>query len=262
MTPTVVFLTDFGLADSFLGVMKGALLRVHPPTRILDLNHSIDSFNVRQGAWELMTQFSYFPKGSLFVAVVDPGVGSPRKILLAKTEHYTFLAPDNGILSWVFEKQKPRKVYSVEADRYFLKPVSRTFHGRDVFAPVAGHWANGVPPQKFGPEVQTWKTIPFPNPKEMKNRWVGEVMQIDRFGNLFTNFPNDWIEGEERDQTLLQIRRVRIPKISESYSDRTAGQWVAVPGSHGFLEIALCQGSAAETLNVREGEPVTLSLKP
>ena len=257
MSGPVVLLTDFGDQDPFVGIMKGVITGIHPGSRLLDLNHRIPPQNVRRAAFELLAAAPYFPKGSLFVAVVDPGVGSKRKILLAQTRRHLFLAPDNGLLSWVLEKEPPLRLVSVENSRYFLKPVSRTFHGRDIFAPVAAHCARGVPIGRFGPSARAYARLPFPRPRLQGKRMAGEVLAQDRFGNLVTNFPNRLAAKA----AALRIKSALVKGVADTYSSAPEGRLLCLPGSHGFLEIARRNGSAAALLRAGEGMQIELRLR-
>lgn len=257
--PPIVLLTDFGSQDSFVGIMKGVILNINPTACIVDLNHEIPPQNIRRAAFELLVSVPYFPSGTLFLCVIDPGVGSDRKILFVKSKDFFFLAPDNGLLSWILKIHHPIKIISVENKKYFLKPVSRTFHGRDIFSNVAGHWSQGVNVDNMGSKIQTFKQIPFPETQFLEGKVIGQILSIDRFGNIITNFPNDIVKQTNHKQVNIQIGKVKIHGISKSYSDTDSrNKWLAVEGSHGYLEIALQNGSAAKSLNLKEGSPVSL----
>lgn len=250
--------------------MKGVISGIAPSANVIDLNHEIPPQSVPRAAFELLTSVSYFPSQSLFVTVVDPGVGSKRRILFVQTKKYFFLAPDNGLLSWIMEKERPKKIVSIENERYFLSPVSRTFHGRDVFSPVAAHWANGVPVQRFGPAVKSYRRLSFPQIRFARNKVLGKILAVDRFGNLASNFPNGIVRGKPREKIVLEFKDRRIQGVSDSYAARLTDEesssngprWLVVEGSHGFLEIACNQGNAAREARVREGESLTLTFRP
>lgn len=259
VNPLIVLLTDFGYEDSFVGVMKGSISKINPEARVIDLNHGIPPQNVARAAFELLTSASFFPSQTLFVCVVDPGVGSKREILFAGTQNHFFLAPDNGLLSWIFEKEKPLKIVSVENKKYFLRPISCTFQGRDIFAPVAAHWSKGVKMENFGPQIKSFQKIPLPQTRFAgAGKMLGEVIAVDRFGNLVSNFPNAMVQNCLRRRVTLQIKKTKIKGVSESYSSTPAVNYSIVEGSHGFLEVALRQGSAASKLKASEGEPLIL----
>ncbi len=184
----VTFTTDFGLQDPFVGIMHGVVLNIHAETRIVDICHEVPSFNVLDGAWSIAQSYRYFPPRSVHVVVVDPGVGSQRRPILAETDDYIFVAPDNGVLSLV-EKREPRfTVRHITAERYFLQPVSQTFHGRDIFSPVAGWLSKGIAPEDFGPEITDYVRLPLaPVQRVELNRLCASVLKVDKFGNLITN---------------------------------------------------------------------------
>lgn len=258
MNRIIALLTDFGVQDSFAGVMKGVIAKINPEAQVLDLNHEIPPQNIRRAAFELLVSVPYFPAGTLFVCVVDPGVGSQRRIIFAQTKNHFFIAPDNGLLSWVFKKEKPEKIIAVQNQRYFLKPVSHTFQGRDIFASVAGHWSRGVAIDKFGKSIRSYQKIVFPNPTHSKNKISGEILWIDRFGNLITNLPNSLVSSSKK--FTLQVKNKLIRGVSNSYAQAKVGELLFLEGSHGFIEIALRNGSAAHLLKAKEAEQVKLNL--
>lgn len=256
----IALITDFGTQDSFVGTMKGVICSINPKARMIDLNHEIPPQNIRRAAFELFTSSSYFPKETLFVTVVDPGVGSRRKILFLKTRKHFFLAPDNGVLSWVLEREKPGKIIAVENRRFFLNPVSHTFHGRDIFAPVAAYWSSGTKMEKFGTPVKSYFRLPFPKPRVDGKKIYGEVIAADRFGNLISNFPNSFAQKNSCKRLSLRIKTKQIEGISSSYASAEAGEALFIEGSHGFLEIAVRKGSASKKMNAREGDPLMLAI--
>jgi S-adenosylmethionine hydrolase len=215
------------------------------------------------GAFVLGSAFREFPPGTVFLAVVDPGVGSQRINLLAVTERYTFLAPDNGLLSMVFRYSKKVTCFSIDNSRYFRNPVSDTFHGRDIFAPVAAHLTLGVKPQSFGPPCPNPVRLPWPEPLIRDQYIEGEVIHVDGFGSLILNIPADLIQHREpvRKQFKANIRGMELPLLS-TYSDVAKGKPIALIGSSGFLEVAVNQGSAAEVLDAGVGEPVVVRKVP
>ncbi len=232
--PPIALLTDFGTRDPFVGVMKGVIAGIAPQTRVIDLGHDIPPFAVREASWVLQVSADYFPRGTVFVAVVDPGVGSGRRILLAKTARHLFLAPDNGLLGFLREAE----FRAVTDRRLFLKPVSNTFHGRDVFAPVAARLAKGMPPSRVGPPVASVVRLPAT---------PGRVVWIDRFGNLVTDLPPG--------PRAIRFRGRRIPVV-KTYAASKPGALVAVVGSSGTLEISVADGSAARRLGAKIGDAV------
>jgi S-adenosylmethionine hydrolase len=253
-TNIAALLTDFGALDPYVGIVKGVIKSLSPRASLIDLAHEILPQDVRSAAFHLMVSVPYFPDGTLFVAVVDPGVGSSRAVLYAETARHRYLAPDNGLLSWVFRKQPPRVLRSVENDALFLSPVSRTFQGRDVFAPVAGHLLGGMKSKRLGPPYQMKTRIPFPEPVRSKNKIQGEVLVVDRFGNLISNIG----EREMRGRRLrVRVGRSKMLPLCPSYSEGPDKAPFVVRGSFGFLEVAVKNGNAAERLKACVGDELS-----
>ena len=256
----VTLTTDFGNSDHFVGVMKGVILGIYPAARIVDITHDVKPFEVAEGAFTIAQAYRYFPKKTIHVVVVDPGVGSARRPLLAEASGQFFIAPDNGVLSMILAREKAR-VRHITSERYFLKPVSRTFHGRDVFSAVAAHLASGVQPAKFGPRIDDALRLALevPAPKG-KNCWTGAVLKVDRFGNLVTNFTADAPRHISTRPFELKIGTVTISRLALTFTDCEPGELFAVVGSSGYLEIAVNQGSATELLGCGPGAPVVLNI--
>ena len=253
----LAFLSDFGLKDPYVGIVKVTLLGINPALRIIDISHQVAPQDVMGAAFILGSVFREFPTGSIFLAVVDPGVGSQRAGLLATTEDYIFLAPDNGILTMAFRYSKDICCYSIENSHYFRHPVSDTFHGRDIFAPVAAYLSLGVKPSSFGPPCPNPVRLAWPEPV-VKDQYVkGEIIYIDGFGNRILNIPVDLIRHPTGRQARASIKGIELPLL-RTYSDVTIGRPLALTGSSGFLEIAVNQGNAAEMLGAGIGEPVVI----
>src|SRR6266478_233225 len=187
--PLITLTTDFGTRDWFAGTMKGVILGIHPRAKVVDLTHEIAPGDIWSGAFALNAACHFFPKGTIHVAVVDPGVGSSRRAITVQTTDYIFVGPDNGVLSWALAKQEIKAVHELENVDYFLPDVSATFHGRDVFAPVAAHLSRGVPVRKLGPRLKDFVRLPWPEVARRPGAITGEVIFIDRFGNAITNIP-------------------------------------------------------------------------
>ncbi len=257
--PCVTLLTDFGNKDHFVGTMKGVLHGIAPETTVIDISHDVPPQDIKSAAFLLMCAYSYFQKNTLHVAVVDPGVGSKREIILVKTKNYFFLAPDNGVLSYALEHEKIQNVTEITNEKYWLKTISRTFHGRDIFAPVAAHLANGVSPSKLGAKINpaALTLYPFPRPAfgKTKNNCMGEILYIDRFGNLITNIP----EGALRAFKYAKINGKKIKTLASSYSAGESEVLIALYGSAGFLEIACNGGSAQKKLSAKIGDKIKIS---
>lgn len=263
--PRIVTLTtDFGLSDIFAGVLHGVVLNIHPEATVVDISHAVPSFDVMDGAWTIAQAYSYFPVRSVHVVVVDPGVGSSRRPIIAETENHIFVAPDNGVLSMVEAREEKFVVRHITADRYFLQPVSQTFHGRDIFAAVAGWLSKGVAPSEFGPEISDYVRLPLPAIERVGDNSIrGVVIKVDKFGNLITNI------GEVEAPVLfapaapaftLLVAGREISRLARSYADGEEGEFFAIVGSSGYLEIAAKQASAAEKLSAGVGTPVGLIL--
>jgi len=258
--PVVTLLTDFGLRDHFAGVLQGAVLSVCPAARIVDISHEVTAFDILEGAFLLAQSWRYFPVGTVHVVVVDPGVGSNRRPIVVEAGGHRFVAPDNGVLSMIYSEES-HVVRHVSEERFFRQPVSQTFHGRDVFAPVAGHLALGVSPAEFGPAINDYLTLPIEKPVRTARRgWTGAVLKIDRFGNMITNFRADeFSRVYQQDFEVLAGLRA-IEKLERNYSEAKPGEIFFIEGSSGYFEIAASQASAAKILGCGVGAPIELRL--
>ncbi len=258
-TPIITLLTDFGTKDYYVASMKGVILKINPRCRIIDLSHQVSPQDIREGAFLLASAFSYFPEQTIHLAVIDPEVGGKRKPILLKTRNYFFVGPDNGLFTLVAEKDGVERVIELTNSKYFLSPLSSTFHGRDLFAPVAAHLSRGVRPQTFGKRVDQWVRLDLKKPEEEGKRLIGEVILNDRFGNLITNIEKERILGFIKDYSfVIRIGRRRISKISQGYWEGRKGDLLALFGSAGFLEIAVREGNAQKRLKVNRGEPIII----
>ena len=258
----VTLTTDFGLKDPYAAEMKAAILNICPTATIIDITHEIAKFNIRMGAFVLASAASYFPKGTIHVAVVDPGVGTRRRPILIETKQGFFVGPDNGLLILAAEKQGVEHVYELTNPQFMLPRVSSTFHGRDLFAPAAAHLANGVEPEKFGPEIRDVEKPEFAKVAEKAGVLVGEILHIDDFGNIITNISTEWI-------TRLVVRgwvKVELPtckvklKFCKAYGEAKPREPLALIGSHDYLEISVNQGSAAEKFGSKPGDRIAVGL--
>ena len=258
----IVLLTDFGLENNFLGVVKGVIYSVNPEVRIVDLTHNITPQSVEEGAFYLLTSYKYFPKNSIFVVVIDPGVGSKRKIILVKSAKYCFLAPDNGILSWILREEKIEKIIEVNEKEYFIKPVSSTFHARDIFAPVAGYLSKGISIENFGSKIKKIITFPFPQPKIEENIIKGKILLIDRFGNAITNLSLKKFSFLKNRNFILKIKSTQVTKICKFYSEISEKNKrpFIISGSSGFWEISLNQGNFAKEFNIKKEEKFLIKI--
>ena len=254
----ITLTTDFGHDDWFVGVMKGVILQINPGAAIVDITHGIQPGNVRAAAFSLMASARYFPAGSIHVVVVDPGVGSTRRALVVQTDQGFFLGPDNGVLSWALRDSEIRGMHVLENERYFLSPISQTFHGRDIFAPVAGHLSNGVLIGAFGAALDAYQILEWREARKEGDFILGEIVHIDRFGNAISNIEQDMIETNMEvwaDDDL-------VCGGGECYQEVRPGEAVAVCGSTGFLEIAINGGSAAANFNWSAGQRLKVRRAP
>jgi S-adenosylmethionine hydrolase len=252
----VALLTDYGLQDPYAGLLKGVLLCVNPLARIVDLTHEVPPQDVREGSRVLSAAVPYFPTGTIFVAIVDPGVGTRRAILGVETDRHFFLAPDNGLLG--FLRRGARRIVQVQESKYFRTPVSQTFHGRDIFAPVAGHLSRGLDLAKFGPVTRKMTSLDDGAPSLTADGALrGEVVSIDRFGNLITNIPGDLLPDARR--VRITVGRRVLRSLSRSYADVRKGNLLALVGSTGHLEISVNQGSARAAAGIRRGDRVLVT---
>lgn len=236
--------------------MKGVILGINPKALPVDITHEIPAGDIRAGAFALMASYRFFPKNTIHVAVVDPGVGSERNAIAVKTANYFFVGPDNGVLSLALKNEDIKDVRRLENERYFLKPVSHTFHGRDVFAPIAAHLSRNVAINKFGPEQEQIIKLAWPEPVISRDSISGEIVYVDRFGNAIMNISNVSLSGGKKLGVFVEGKRVCA--IEPFYQSVPLGKPVAVPGSNGFLEIAINGGSAAKLMKLKVGAAVLI----
>ncbi len=263
MRRIIALITDFGESDYFVGSMKGAILSINPEVEIIDITHNITPFDIFEAAFVLKFSYLYFPQKTIFITVVDPEVGSKRKILLAYWRNYYFIVPDNGLLSLVMEGEDKANVISVTSTHYFLSKVSNTFHGRDIMAPVSAWLAKGINIESFGEPCNDWLRLKFPEPRKIEEKvYEGEIIHIDRFGNLITNIPSSFIGSEikEKGKLRIEIGGRAIEKFTRSYSEGSVGELVLVTGSSDFLEIGAFLSSAQKILGIKKGEKFKLYL--
>jgi S-adenosylmethionine hydrolase len=263
MASIITLTTDFGLANGYVGTMKGVILSIHPTATIVDISHDIPPQDVREGAYVLYAAYPYFPQGTIHVVVVDPGVGSERRAIALRTPQATFVAPDNGVLSYVVSREKVEEIVNLTNPRFHLSPVSRTFHGRDIFAPVAAHLARGIPLAELGEPLADIITFPLPRPVlRPDGNIVGQVIHIDRFGNLITSITaKDLADHALPGEDIVGIKGQSIRGISGTYAEVAPGELLALVGSSGHLEISICGGSAARTLGAKLGDEVLLRVR-
>jgi hypothetical protein len=266
-TPIITLTTDFGTADHFAGVMKGVIAGIAPKARVVDITHEVAPYDVIEGAFLIAQAWRYFPKGTIHVVVVDPGVGSARRPILVEAAGHLFVAPDNGVLSMVYDAAKP-KVRVISNPKLMARDVSRTFHGRDIFAPAAAHLARGVPAARFGAPaaglgvfIADYIRIADIKPSRLsRNCWRGTIFRADRFGNLITNFHIDDFARVTAGPFELRVGAERIRRLALTFSEAAIGELVAVFGSSDYLEIVANQASAAQILGCGARSPVELEI--
>lgn len=256
----ITLTTDFGTKDHFAGTMKGVILGIAPRARIVDITHEIEPFSVNQAAFEIAQAWRYFPKKTVHVVVIDPGVGTARRPILAEAGGHFFIAPDNGVLSMIYDAS-PHKVRIISNQKLMLKSVSRTFHGRDVFAPAAAHLARGIKAAVFGKTIQDYvRSTGFRPQKLSANVWSGIILKVDRFGNLITNLHIGDVPEVRTRPIELRVGLRKIHRLALAFADADIGEWFAIVGSSGYIEIAANQASAAQLLGCSAGAPVELEL--
>ncbi len=252
--PIITLTTDFGPSSHYVGLMKGVILDTAPGAKVVDFTHTVPAHDIAAGAVLLESLLGYFPDGSIHVAVVDPGVGGPRAPIAVQTRRCFWVGPDNGLFTEVAQHDPVTGVTRLTNPRYHRHPVSPTFHGRDIFAPVAAHLANGVPLEHLGQPIDVLAPLELPQPIMENDQLTLHVVYADRFGNLVTDLRQDlfvqWAGADHRDIGSFEVRiaQTRIPGLSRTFSDVPVGQWLAYFGSTGRLEIAIRQGNAAEQL--------------
>jgi S-adenosylmethionine hydrolase len=246
--------------------MKGVMLGICPDAQLVDISHEITPFAIPEAAFTLEQAWPCFPKGTVHLVVVDPGVGSARRPILVEAGGHLFVAPDNGVLTMLYESTMKHRDREITASRYFRDPVSQTFHGRDIFAPVAAQLARGIlaakfDPARFGKRIKDAVRLDFAKPvRRGPKRWTGAVLRIDRFGNLITNFDsNAWRQLSER-AFEMKIGTRSVGKLAPHYAGMPAGELFAIAGSAGYIEISMDQASAAAAVDARPGKLVELRL--
>jgi S-adenosylmethionine hydrolase len=256
--PTIALLTDFGTRDHYAGVLKGVVLSICPDATIIDLSHDLPAHDIPFAALELAATYKYFPAGTIFLAVVDPGVGSARRGLAAEAGDWKFVAPDNGVLTEVFHEVPPRKVVELTERKYARPTVSRTFEGRDRFAPAAAWLAKGIQLPALGRPVSDYHVLALPRPRVEDGALHGEVVRIDRFGNVVTNLDRKACEKIGGGALQVTVSGRSIARIVSTYSEIAAGDLGALFGSTDHLEFAAHAASAAEVLGVHVGDGVVV----
>lgn len=263
--PIITLTSDFGLKDPFAGVMKGVILGINPDVRIIDITHNIQRHNIFEASQVAALSHKYFPPATFHVFVVDPGVGGARKPLLVVTEDHYFIGPDNGVFSAIYENTNPQflKVIHITASHYFLPVIGATFHGRDIFAPVAAWMSKGVDSSKFGEEIDDYVKIPLPKPVLQNNVLTGEIVSIDNFGNAISNITGDKLAElapvDSKDNFRFTFKNNSLPFVNY-YSENKNGGLSAIVNSFGHVELFVYQESAADKYDIRIGDAVSVNV--
>ena len=259
--PIITLTTDYGTNDHLVGTMKGVILKINPDVTIVDITHNVTAYDLLDGALAIGSAYAYFPPKTVHVVVVDPGVGTERRPLLVSAQNQYFIAPDNGVLSVIFEREDNVVVRHANVEHYYLSPLSKTFHGRDVFAPVAAWLTKGWQTPSMGDEITDYKKFAMPKPKEADGSLMGVVLRVDAFGNLITNFRSEHLatNAHENGNLNLQVGAHAVKKLVDTFARGAAGEPIAYVGSSGYIEIGVNKGSAARTLALGRGTPVVLS---
>jgi S-adenosylmethionine hydrolase len=259
----ITLLTDFGTDDEYVGLMKGVILSINPRATIVDLTHQISRHDIVQAAFTIHSGYHYFPEGTVHLIVVDPGVGTERGLLALKLENHFFIAPDNGVLTLLLDEKNAPSLNLITNPDYFRHPISQTFHGRDVIAPVGAHITNGLAVNELGPKINRQKVICLDSlaaRRTEQGELKGEVVAIDHFGNMITNLKSEqltaWLSADPRRKIRIKIGSNVIQGLSDSYASGPSDSPLAIIGSRGYLEIAINKGSAAQRLNAAKGDPV------
>lgn len=261
--PIVTLTTDFGTNDHFVGAVKGVILDIVPEAAIVDISHAVQAFDVLDGALTISQTYSYFPTGTVHMIVVDPGVGTARRPIIASSDGYHFVAPDNGVLSMIYAKEERIHVRHVTAEHYFHQPVSNTFHGRDIFAPVAAYLAKMVDSHKFGEEIEDYVRFAAPKPKPAgENRIRAVVLKVDRFGNLISNVTPDDVPALFAGKAAFKIvvGNREITELRGNYAEGAPGEVFGILGSMGYLEIVANRAAAAQITGAGKGSEVSIIL--
>jgi len=260
--PIITLLTDFGTKDHYVAAMKGVILSINPGCLLVDISHDVVPQDIQEGALILANTFFYFPKRTIHLSVVDPGVGSPRKPVLLVTQNYFFVGPDNGLFGLVAQRERVKQLVVLTRKKYFLPSVSMTFHGRDIFAPVAAHLSLGVKPSAFGYETRSLNELEIQRPIVKDGKLSGEILHIDTFGNLVSNISEERLFQFIRGRPfLIRAGRKGIRDLKSGYWEGKKGEPIAMIGSSGFLEISVREGNAQKMLRAKRGDPILVTTR-
>lgn len=263
--PIITLLTDFGVKDHFVGVMKGVILSINPDADIVDISHDVAPQDIQQAAFLLKNAYPYFPANTIHVVVVDPSVGTNRRALIASSDKGVFIAPDNGVLSYLYADKVVGEVREISADHYWLKPRTGTFDGRDVFAPVAAWTSKGVSLASFGEPITDYKTFEIAQPAQVQQGvWKCRILSVDRFGNLISNLTKEQftalLGAGEQQRFAFRLGEQNILKLAQTFADGAPGEIMALFGSSGYVEFCVNQGNAATATTLQAGKDILLKV--
>jgi S-adenosyl-L-methionine hydrolase (adenosine-forming) len=259
--PIITLLTDFGTKDHYVASMKGVILSINPGCTLVDISHQISPQDIEEGAFVLASAISSFPQGTIHLSVVDPGVGGPRKPILIVTSNCYFIGPDNGLFTLALLREKEKRIFVLTKKKYFLPEVSSTFHGRDLFAPVAAYLSLGIKPETLGERTDTWVEMSLGKPKKKGKELAGEILHVDVFGNLTSNIDEQSLSGFAGGLPLLiRVGRHLIRGVKKGYWEGKKGEMIALIGSGGFLEISLRDGNAQKKLKIKKREKIRVEI--
>ncbi|MEW5900270.1 MAG: SAM-dependent chlorinase/fluorinase [Acidobacteriota bacterium] len=265
-TPLIALLTDFGERDFFVPSLKAVIASINPEVRIVDITHDVPSFEIKAASFILYSCYAFFPEGTVFLAVVDPGVASGRQILLAETKRFLFIAPDNGLLTLPLKNEEMISLHAVCESRFWLTAETSMFEARDRMAPVAAWLTLGVPLSELGPEISTYERLKIPEPRRSRHEIIGTILYQDKFGNLMTDISATMFQSLEQSKTrpriILYLRKAKIDRFATSYAEATDDRPFFLINSQGLVEIAVREKSAAAVLGAKPGDAVKIRLEP
>jgi S-adenosylmethionine hydrolase len=260
--PIITLLTDFGTKDHYVASMKGVILNINPRCLLIDITHQVSPHDIREGALILANTYSFFPKGTIHLSVVDPGVGGARKPILLVTQNYYFVGPDNGLLTMITQKESVKQIIALDKQKYHLAQVSTTFHGRDIFAPVAAHLSLGIKPNALGHKMDSLEGLGFEAPFIKEGKLSGEILHVDTFGNLVSNIDEGkfsrFVQGRP---FVIRAGRKTIRGLKKGYWEGKKDEPIALFGSGGLLEISVREGNAQKILKMKRGDCIEIITK-
>jgi len=262
LRPIITLTTDYGTNDHLVGVVKGVMLSINPEVTVVDITHGVIAHDILDGALAIGQAYKYFPPKTIHVVVVDPGVGTDRRPLLVASDQHYFVAPDNGVLSSVYDQTEALSVWHIISEHYFRQPISKTFHGRDIFAPVAAWFSKSWQASAFGEPITDFTRFTIPKPKVVGNTVRGVVLRVDQFGNLMTNLRIEDVPAlaSGNGSSTIQAGNAVVKKIVPTFAEGPSGEPVGVVGSSGYLEICINRASAARALGIGRGTEVTVEI--